>query len=538
MKKLPSNFWVASIISIVLLVFSLVSPESFVDGINNINKQIFKYFGDFYLYFVYLMLIVFIAIGVSPLGKIRLGGANAKPEHSFFSWFSMLFCAGMGVGLLFWGCAEPLYHFMNPPLEGTTNALQLEQAAMQMTFLHWAFHPWAIFGLTTLAVGFFSMNLKKGFKLSSFLSNKSANESINAKPSLLKRFFKGLIDNFTVLAVLFGITSSFGLGILQTEGGLNNLFGILNSYKLELGIILFITVCYMISTLRGLDKGIKVLSNISMVLSIILALFIPFAMPIGEFVGPLVRDFPNYIANIHDMGIGNLHYSSPDFLREWTSRYWAWWLSWAPFVGIFVSLVSKGRTVRELVFSMLLAPSVFSIIHITIMGKAAIFLQKTQEFIGPTIDFTNTNTVLYKVYAGLFPEWPVLNWLCLVVVVIFFVNSADSATYTLAAISQRTKDAIKISGDDIEINTPPAFLQIIWGLMFSVLAGVFLLVGGLDVIQATSLITVLPFSLFLVFVFIKMIIDMIRYYKTNYAINNDLPTIIDVTASEDSPEQI
>ncbi len=532
-KKIPSSFFTAMIISVILFIYSLISPEMFVQKINNVNKFIFQFSGDFYLYFVYLALIIFVAIGISPLGKIKLGGKNAKPEHSMFSWFSMLFCAGMGVGLLFWGGAEPLFHFMNPPLADTVTDAQRAQAAFQMTFFHWGFHPWAIFGLTTLAVSFFSMNLKKGFRLSAFLSRKTAEELLQIREPWYKRFFNGLIDNFTCLAVLFGIVSSFGLGVLQAEGGLNIVFGLAQSYKLELFIILFITVCYMISTLRGLNRGIKVLSNFSMILSFVLLIAIPFAMPIDEFIKPIFQYFPEYIANIPNMSLGNLPFKTPDFLREWTVRYWAWWLAWAPFVGIFVSLISKGRTVRELVFSMLIAPTLYSVVCISLFGQAAIFLQQTQSFIGSTIDFTNTNTVLYKIFAVLFSSNPILTALCLFIVIIFFVNSADSATYTLAAISQKTKDSLKIKGDDVTINPPSAFLQLLWGSKFSILAGLFLFIGGLEVLQAISLITVFPFALFLTVVFGKLIVDMIIYYKKNYSEKTTRINPVDLLADDE-----
>ena len=512
LKKIPSSYWIASIFTCILLIMSVSSPENFLEIVDSLNLSIFNIFGDFYLWFVFGTLILLLIIAISSLGRIKIGGKDAQIEHSFFSWFSMLFCAGMGIGLLFWGGAEPLYFFLNPPVEGTTSVESKELMAFQFAFFHWGLHPWAVYALTTLAICFFSMNLKRGIHFSTFFSKNTC----YPEPLSLKRFLKSFVNNVTIIAILFGVVCSFGMGVVQVEGGLNNLFGIKQSGLVEVIIIIAITVCYMISTLRGLNNGIKVLSNVSMVLSFVLLGLLIIVLPLGETIKTMIQAVPAYIQNITDMSLGNYNYADEHFLREWTTKYWAWWIAWAPFVGIFVALISKGRTVRQLLLAMLFAPTLFSILWFTVFGKSAIILEQTQGFAGADLNFANINLILYKIVDGLFTS-PLVGWLCFVLVFIFFVNSADSATYTLAAISQRGKNCVKINdNNDVEIKEPALFLQVCWGVTFSVLTGLFLFLGGMELLQQITLIMVLPFSMLLCFIFIKLTYDMVKYYRKEY----------------------
>ncbi len=510
LKTVPNSYITAVIITVMLLFFTLNDPQGFLNTIKSINMFIFENFGKFYLWFVLLTLIAFVAVGFSPLGKIRIGGKHAKSEHSFFSWFSMLFCAGMGIGLLFWGSAEPLFFFMDPPIEGSATAAQKEIMAFKLSFLHWGLHPWAIYGFTTLAICFFSMNLKKGMFFSSFISKKLNSDNIAGKIT------KAIVDNIITLAILFGIVASFGMGVLQFEGGLESFLGMKKSIGLEVLIIIGVTVCYMISTLRGLNKGIKILSNISMVLCFVLLTAVIFILPVQEYLNVLLTAAPSYLYNIVDMSTGNLQYNNPYFLQEWTTKYWTWWIAWAPFVGIFTTLVSKGRTVRELVFSMLLAPTLFSIVWFSVFGKAAIMLQTDTAFMGAAVNYDNANTILFQLIKTLFSS-PIFNMLALLLVSIFFINSADSATYTLAALTNTDKNAVQInSKEDIEIKTPPLFMQVSWGVTFSILTAIFLFIGGLEILQYITLIAVLPFSFLLAFIFIRLLVDMTKYYRQMY----------------------
>ncbi len=507
LKDLPVNFWIINFIVLILFCFGLFSPDQFVQQIDVVNKFLFDKLGTFYLWFAVLTLILFILIGASPLGKIRLGGKDDKPAYSNFSWFSMLFCAGMGVSIIFWGVVEPLYHFMNPPVAGLETDLQREVAAFKFSFFHWGLHPWAIYGLTTLAVCFFTLNLKKKLYFSAFFEKL---DGLNL--SLKKKVLKNSIDLATLLAILFGVVYSFGMGVLSIEGGLHKMFGISPSLFLEVGIIVVIFICYMMSCLRGLNKGIKILSNISMIMCFILLGGIFYFVPKMEIFSSLFNALPVYLAEIPKLSMADFNYSNSDFPRVWTIMYWTWWIAWAPFVGIFVALISKGRTVRQLVFSMLLAPTVFSFVWFAVFGKGAIFMQNKFNFIGDSFDLANVNTVLFNML-DLLTQAPIFSWLTLIILFIFFINSADSATYTLASLSQVQ---LKTQTASSESKAPTSFLQLGWGVTIAFLTMIFMFSGGIKILQQVTLITVPPFSILLCIVFIKLVYDMCKYYKSTY----------------------
>ncbi len=532
LNDLPVNFWIINFIVLIIFCFGIFNPEFFVQQIGVINKFLFDKLGTFYLWFALFALILFLGIGISPLGKIRLGGQDDKPAYSNFSWFSMLFCAGMGVSIMFWGVVEPLYHFMNPPVAGLETSLQKEITSFKFSFLHWGFHPWAIYGLTTLAVCFFTLNLKKNLYFSAFFSKLNG---LNL--SIKKKILKNSIDLSTLLAILFGVVYSFGMGVLSIEGGLNKLFGIESSLVLQIGIIVVIFICYMISCLRGLNKGIKVLSNISMILCFILLGGIFCYVPKMEILGPLVNALPAYLAELPRLSLANFDFSNADFPRVWTIMYWTWWIAWAPFVGIFVALISKGRTVRQLVFSMLLAPTIFSFTWFAVFGKGAIFIQNKFNLVGDSFDLANVNTVLFNML-DLLTQASFFSWLTLIILFIFFINSADSATYTLASLTQnKAKQDTTSAEAKTGSHNPTTFLQVGWGVMIAFLTMIFMFSGGIKILQQVTLITVPPFSILLCVVFIKLVYDMCKYYKYEQLRSNLKRNLGDIATSMESSEK-
>ena len=419
----------------------------------------------------------------------------------------MLFCAGMGIGILLWGPAEPLYHYLNPPVLDAGTDFQKEISAFKFSFFHWGLHPWGIYGLTTLAVCFFGINLKKGICFSSFLGIDKL------KKSKLQKSFKYFVDMMTILAILFGIVVSFGAGVFLVEGGLKSIFNnIESSIYLNIAIIAVATVCYIISTLRGLNKGIKILSNISMALSFLLMASLLFCLPVPDLLNSFFYSIKDYLFSLPSLSLGNYSFSNSEFLREWTTKYWSWWIAWAPFVGIFVALISKGRTVRELVLAILVTPTLFSCTWFMIFGKAAIIVQESSGIVSSSLTLQDTNLILFNIVSSI-TNLPALVWLGVILSAVFFINSADSATYTLAAVSMKRKES---NLAESFIKEPPNFLQIGWGVLFSVLTALFLFTGGIKILQEVTLITVVPFSILLCFVFSKMIFEMVNYYKVNY----------------------
>lgn len=498
-EKITKLFWLSGVFIMLLVATGITNPKKFASVIETVNNYISISFGDFYLVFMMSALLIFFLIGVSPLGKIRFGGQDAKPEFSFVSWFSMLFCAGMGIGLMFWGAAEPLYHFINPPIEGDLSAVDRKILALQVSFFHWGLHPWALYGFAALIICFFSMNLKRGHNFSSFIKDDGTRFNY-----ILRRS----IDFFTIIAILFGVTMSFGLGVLQLEAGLQNEFKFESSVLVQLGIIAFITAAYIISTLRGMDKGIKLVSNVSMALCILMLGIVFYFMPKVNLFTPLFQSFPEYISKFPELGMGMLNYTSENWLTDWTTKYWSWWIAFAPFVGIFVALVSKGRTVRELVFLILAIPTTFCCIWFTVFGGAAIGLQMENDYVGNQLQLENTNAILFYLLNEISSSpvfTSILTWLNIAIIAMFFINSADSATYTLSYVSKKCPD-----------KEPTAFMKISWGMLFTVLAILFLYTGGLKILQQITLVTALPFTGLLIITFCFVIFEMIKYYKNNF----------------------
>lgn len=495
-RQLPWRFQVPCVLVILLAGLSMTDTTSFSTGVKHLNDLLFTAFGSFYLWFVWLTMLGFITIGLSPLGRIRLGGDTAQPEHGFLSWFAMLFCAGMGTGFMFWGSAEPLYHFMNPPLAGVVGESAKDALALRYTFFHWGLSPWAIYGMTALALGFWGFNLDRGFFFSAFFLPP---QEENQTPT--RKILRGCIDFVTLLAIIFGISTTIGMGTLQIEGGLTTLLGWPAGLPLEALILLAVTAAFITSTLKGLEKGIKVLSNANLWLSILLMAIIVMLGPAHKMLSSFLNAMPAYLLTIPDMSLGLGSFTHPRWVADWTVKYWSWWIAWAPFVGLFIAFISKGRTVRELVLGVMLAPMLFSALWFSIFGETAIHYQTTEAIFGNTLNLKDVSVILYTVLNHL-SQAPVLAWLSLVLVAINFINSADSATYTISTLSTR----------DLH-QTPPPRLQLAWGLLFSALAGLLLMSGGIEILQEVTLVTVLPFSLLLAAVFIILIKAMIRYQQ-------------------------
>ena len=481
---MPRLFWASA--ALVLLVFALgvLYPMGFQRLVTHVNDLAFRIFGGFYLWFVLTMLVVFVGVGLSPLGQIRLGGAQAQPEYSRFSWYSMLYAAGMGTGPLYWGAAEPLYHYMNPPLVQAATATDSSRAieALNFTYFHWGLHPWAIYGLTALAIALLGLKPGQHFSFGDLLQLK------NPRWQWLIR-----LTNLSIcLAILFGVAATFGMGIIQLTDGLQALFHWQASSGLTLGLLALMTVLFLFSSLKGIESGIKLFSNISLAGSLVILLAVAVFSPKADLLGPSVQAIPDFWAKLPAASLGTMNFALPDWPRDWTIKYWTWWIAWAPFVGMFVAMISKGRTIRQFVTAVLLVPTAFSVVWFYVFGTAGIALVSQAGVNANTLALADTGAVLYRLMDTL--PWPLLwKGFCLLLVTLFFVNSADSATYTLACLSQGNLG-----------KAPPALLQIGWGLLFAMLTGLFLLTGGISLLQQMTIASVLPFSFILLLVFFRL----------------------------------
>jgi len=437
---------------------------------------------------IFVVLCLFLI--VSPLGKVRLGGKDATPDHSYLGWFSMLFAAGMGIGLMFYGVGEPMSHFASSmggvsvgadglrtdwaPLAGAAgNAEAAARLGMAATIFHWGLHPWAIYAIVGLALALFSYN--KGLPLSM--------RSI-FYPLLGERVWGWpghMIDILAVFATLFGLATSLGLGAEQAAAGLDYLFGIAATDVSKVLLIIGITAIALVSVLAGLEKGVKQLSQINMGLAIALLLFIIVAGPTVAILTGFFSNMGSYLANLPALSnpIGR---EDANFTQGWTAFYWAWWISWSPFVGMFIARVSRGRTVREFLVSVLLVPTAFSVLWMTAFGGTAIGQLVNDGFTG--VQDAALELQLFSML-GQLPWTAISSFIGIVLVIVFFVTSSDSGSLVI--------DTITAGG---KVNAPVP-QRVFWVVTQGVVAIALLLGGGLIALQAMAVTTGLPFTIVL-----------------------------------------
>ncbi len=484
MKNISNVFWISVIIVLVAAVFGIVAPESFENVTGNLQAFLTTTFGWYYLILVTIIVIFCIFLIFSPVGIITLGKPDEKPEFSRVSWFAMLFSAGMGIGLVFWGAAEPLSHYMTPPLaEGGTNAAQKE--AMRYTFFHWGIHAWGIYAIVALVLAYF--NFRKG---------EPGLISATLKPVLGKKAMEGtlgtIVDVLAVVATVVGVATTLGFGATQINGGLSFLFGIPNNFTTQFIIVAAVTVLFIISASTGLGKGIKILSNANMLLAVALLILLFIVGPTLLILNMFTDSLGGYIQNIVQMSfrIAPLNEENRSWINGWTIFYWAWWISWAPFVGIFIARVSRGRTIREFVIGVLLLPVLVSFIWFAVFGTSAIEVQKA---VTTDLSTLATEEVLFAIFNEL-PWSKVLSIVAIMLVSTFFITSADSATFVLGM--QTTYGSL----------IPPTAVKLTWGFAQSIVALVLLFSGGLQALQNALIVAAFPFS----FIIILMMISLYR----------------------------
>ncbi|MYL51285.1 BCCT family transporter [Halobacillus litoralis] len=470
----------------VLVIVGAINPE----GFGTVAGALFEFttvnFGWFYLISVFGFVIFLAALGLSKYGKIKIGPQDSKPEFPFFTWIGMLFSAGFGVGLVFWGVAEPMSHFFETPfsdLEAQTE--DAARVAMGYSFFHWGINQWSVFAIVGLLIGFLQFRKEKNGLVSTAL------EPVLGKSKPVKY----TIDSLAVIATVMGIATSLGLGILQMNGGLNAVFGIPNSTSIQLIITGVLLVLYLTSSSTGLEKGIKWLSNLNLALCLVLLLFVFFAGPTVFILNSFTLGIGDYISNFVGYSLRLTPYEGGSWLRDWTIFYWAWVIAWSPFVGAFVARVSRGRTIREFIFGVLVVPPLIACLWIAVFGGTALnsdLNNGTQIAEAVNNDIT---VALFEAYEYL-PLTGILSFLSILLIATFLITSADSATYILASMT--TNGSL----------TPALAIKVIWGVLMAAIAGVLLVAGGLDALQTASLVSALPFTVIIilfVYAFTKMI---------------------------------
>lgn len=466
--------FIPSVIFIIALVsFAILSPQIANEVFTNVRNFVADKFGWLYMLGVGIFTLFALFLAVSPFGKFRLGPDQSKPTYSNLSWFAMLFSAGMGIGLMFWSVAEPVMHYVSPPV-GTAQSIDSAKMAMNILFFHWGLHAWAIYAIVGLVLAYFS------FRHGLPLSIRSA-----LYPLIGDKIYGKIghsVDTIAVLGTVFGVATSLGFGVLQINSGLNYLFEIPVGITTQIILITLITAIATISVVLGLDGGIKRLSELNLYLAGFLLLFIFLAGPTFFLLNTLIQNIGSYLSNIVFMTFNQYSYdTTSSWMSSWTLFYWAWWIAWAPFVGMFIARVSRGRTIREFVIGVLFVPVGFTFIWMTVFGNSALYSIMNEGFtLLSTAVSADVSTALFK-FLQHFPFSSFVSVIAIVLVVTFFVTSSDSGSLVV--------DTIASGG---RVNNP-VWQRIFWAVSQGVVAIALLLAGGLQALQSASIIMALPF---------------------------------------------
>ena len=467
----------ATLFFVVLLVaMILIAPEQTQTLLNAAKSGIFANFSWFYVLAFSVFLGFLVILSVSSLGNIKLGNDEEEPEFGFLSWLAMLFAAGMGVGLMFFGVAEPLTHYLSDITAGTAEHKQ--QEALLHTLFHWGIHAWAVYGTIALSLAYFGFRYKLPLALRSCFYP-LLKERINGK-------LGDLIDIMALLATLFGIITTLGFGASQLGAGLHQLGWISeNSFSLQMVVIAVVMSLATFSAISGVGKGVKILSELNLTLAFCLLIFVLMAGPTLYLLSAFSDNIGTYLSNLVQLSFKTYVYEQEHtgWFSGWTILYWAWWCAWAPFVGLFIARISKGRTIREFIFGVLVIPSMFGILWFTVFGNTAIWLNDGEAAgtLGQMI--SSPETLLFK-FLDYLPLSGVTGLVSLVVISLFFITSADSGIYVLNNIASRDKSL-----------AAPRWQAVMWGVLMSVVAIVLMQSGGLANLQAMTLLVALPFAM-------------------------------------------
>ena len=473
-------FFISAVLILAFVIGTIIFPAEAKTALDGAKGWTISNFDWLFMVGANIFVLFCIALIFLPVGKIRLGGDDARPDFSTLSWFAMLFAAGMGIGLMFWSVAEPVGYYTDwfgTPLNVAPNTPEAKDMALGAVMYHWGLHPWAIYGVVALSLAFFAYN--KGMPL----TIRSA-----FYPILGERCWGWaghVIDVLAVLATIFGLATSLGLGAKQAAGGMHFLFDTPNAINVQIAIIVGVTAAAVISVMRGLDGGVKLLSNINMGLAALLLLFVMIAGPTLLIFTSMGQTAVDYAVNIIPLSnwVGR---EDQGFLHDWTVFYWAWWISWSPFVGMFIARVSYGRSVREFLTAVLLVPTLVTVVWMATFGGSG--LHQTINGIGELANGVGDSSLaLFQMLAEL-PLTAITSFLAIVLVLVFFITSSDSGSLVIDSIT---------AGGKLDAPVPQ---RVFWAIMEGLIAGALLYGGGeqaLNALQAGAITTGLPFTVVL-----------------------------------------
>ena len=497
----PTITVVSKVLVIAFVLFCALQAEQAGVVFENFSTMLLQNFKWFYIFLMTGVVGFLFFVMFSRMGHIRLGKDDEEPEFSFVSWISMLFSGGMGVGLVFWSAAEPINHYMSNPFSANLSD-ESASMAMQLTFFHWGLHPWAIFCITALALAYFSYRKGLPFSLRSILY-----------PIIGDRIYGPIghvVDIFTIVITAFGIAQSLGMSALQINTGLSQVFGIDNGLSNQLLLLGVLCTIATYSAVTGVNKGMKYLSNLNMLLALSLVVILIVIGPTRYILHTLLETTGNYTQNIIGMSLWSDAQKDGGWQNWWTAYYWPWWMTWAPFVGMFVARISKGRTIRELIGGVLLVPTLITAIWMSVVGGSALKVEQDarntyeaqaialveagqpaqESFIGgPVVEAVQLDATfaLFTMFDSIGGDLigQILSILACVLLATFLITSADSGTYVLCFL------------DAEGAQTSPKSMRIVWGVLIAIIAGGLLYAGGLKAMQTASIIAGFPISIFL-----------------------------------------
>ena len=497
----PRVFWGASAVTAALLSSTLLAPGTADLAFRAAQAWVIDSFGWFYVAAVAFFLGVVLVLGFGPAGRLKLGPDDAEPDFPYLSWLAMLFAAGMGIGLMYFGVAEPVQHYIAPP-EGEPGTIMAAREAMGLTFHHYGVHAWAIYALVGLSLAYFTY--RKGLPLT----------LRSGLHPILGRRINGpvgdVIDIFGVCGTIFGVATSLGFGVSQMTAGLAYNYGLPDTTSMQIGVIAVVMGAATLSVLSGADRGVRRLSELNLILALLLMVFVLACGPTLFLMRTLVQNFGLYLDHFVMRTFTLYAYEPRAWMADWTLFYWAWWIAWSPFVGMFIARISRGRTIREFVIGVLFVPAALTFVWMTVFGNTAIWLDlgSAAGGIAGAVD-ANLSTALFKFFEYL-PGTAVTSTLAILLVAVFFITSADSGALVIDTLA---------SGGAEET---PRWQRIYWCLLLGVTATLLLLAGGLGALQAATLLAALPFCV----VMLLLVFGLIRQTGADVA---------GVTLSDETP---
>ncbi|MFA6728602.1 MAG: BCCT family transporter [Prevotella sp.] len=469
----PKVAYPGLLILFALSLLCIIFPVWTNQLLTKIQSVIYKDLSWVYILFVSLYFIILMILAFGKTGKIKLGADNSTPQYSFFSWIAMLFAAGMGIGLMYFGVAEPMSHYVSPSLPSIANRAKEAQLA---TFFHWGIHAWSVFAIMGLILAYFSFRYKLPLAIRSALY-----------PLLGKRIngvVGNIVDVFALVSTFFGIATSLGFGVVQLNAGLVYL-GVLHesNFVFQCIIIVVVSSVACLSAVTGVSKGVKRLSEINLGMAVLMMLFVLLLGPTVFLLSAFSEGIGNYITEFADLTFKTFAFEKDGrgWFTNWTVMYWAWWISWAPFVGLFIARISKGRTIREYILAVLLVPSLFIFLWMTVFGNGAIYIDQHWANGALSAVAHNTDVLLFSFFQQL-PFSTVLCVLALMMISVFFITSADSGILVMNSIS---------SGGRADT---PKWQNVFWGALLALISMSVLYAGGLKSLQTMTLIAALPFG--------------------------------------------